>query len=134
MNVRAMARQSVAAALRDAIDDDGLVLHYQPKVNIESGAITGAEALVRLRRQGHPLMYPTAFIHVAEDCSLIQPLGRWVIEQACRQIALWLRAGLPVGQIAVNVSAVEFHGKDFLPGVRSILRRSGLDPNIWKSK
>jgi len=128
MNVRAKARQSVATALRTAIDGDGLVLHYQPKVNIDSGAITGAEALVRLCRQGQPLMYPTAFIHVAEDCSLIQPLGRWVMEEACRQMALWLRAGLPVGQIAVNVSAVEFHGKDFLPGVRSILLSSGLDP------
>ena len=102
MNVRAMARQSVQTALRDAIDGNGLVLHYQPKVNMGSGAITGAEALVRLRRKGHPLMYPTAFIHVAEDCSLIQPLGRWVMEQACQQTASWLRAGLPVGQIAVN--------------------------------
>jgi len=129
MNVRAMTRQSVVTALRDAIDDDGLVLHFQPKVNIDSGAITGAEALVRLRRKGHPLMYPNAFIHVAEDCSLIQPLGRWVMEQACRQFAQWLHAGLPVGQIAVNVSAVEFHGKDFLPGVRRILQGSGLDPS-----
>ncbi len=128
MNERAMVRQSVETALRAAINDDGLVLHYQPKVNIDTGTITGAEALVRLRRKGHPLMYPTAFIHVAEDCSLIQPLGRWVMEQACRQIVRWLRAGLPVGQMAVNVSAVEFHGKDFLPGVRSILRDTGLDP------
>ncbi len=128
MNVRAMARQSVQTALRTAIDGDGLMLHYQPKVNIETGVITGAEALVRLRRTGYPLMYPTAFIQVAEDCSLIQPLGRWVMEQACLQGVLWLRAGLPVGQIAVNVSAVELHGKDFLPGVRDILQSSGLDP------
>ncbi len=128
MNVRAMARQSVATALRGAIDDDGLVLHYQPKVNIDSGVITGAEALVRLRRQGQALMYPTEFIHVAEDCSLIQPLGRWVMERACQQVSSWQRAGLSVGQIAVNVSAVEFHGKDFLPGLRSILLSSGLDP------
>ncbi|MEO8546534.1 MAG: EAL domain-containing protein [Betaproteobacteria bacterium] len=129
MNVRAMARQSIQTALRDAMADDGLVLHYQPKVNIDSGEIIGAEALVRLRRNGQPLMYPTAFINVAEDCNLIQPLGRWVMEQACQQITQWLRAGLPVGQIAVNVSTVEFHGKDFLPGVRSILLDNGLDPS-----
>ncbi len=128
MNVRVRARMSVETALRDAINDDGLVLHYQPKVNIGSGAIIGAEALVRLRSNGHPLMYPTSFIQVAEDCGLIQPLGHWVMEQACQQIAQWLRAGLPVGQIAVNVSAIEFHGKDFLPGIRSILLASGLDP------
>ena len=129
MNVRAMARQSIETALRNAINDDRLLLHYQPKVDIASGAITGAEALVRLRRKGHPLMYPTEFIQVAEDCSLIQPLGRWVMEQACQQIAQWLRAGLPVSQIAVNVSAVEFHGRDFLSGVRRILQDSGLDPS-----
>jgi len=129
LNERAMVRQSVETALRTAMVDNGLVLHYQPKVNIDSGAITGAEALVRLRRKGHPLMYPTSFIHVAENCSLIQPLGRWVMEQACQQVAQWLRAGLPVGQIAVNVSAVEFHGKGFLRSVRSILQSSGLDPS-----
>jgi len=128
MNVRAMVRQSVELALRDAIGNDGLLLHYQPKVHIASGAIIGAEALVRLRRKGQPLMYPTAFVPVAEGCSLIQPIGRWVLEQACRQTAQWLLGGLPVGQIAVNVSAVEFHGKDFVSGVRSILRDSGLDP------
>jgi len=128
MNVRAVARQSIEVALRDALDDDGLVLHYQPKVNIATGAITGAEALVRLRRPGHALMYPTAFVPIAEDCGLILPIGRRVLSQACRQAAAWLNAGLDVGQIAVNVSAIEFHGKDFLAGVRAILQESGLDP------
>ena len=128
MNVRALARQSIEVALRDALDADGLVLHYQPKVNITTGAITGAEALVRLRRPGYALMYPTAFLHIAEDCGLIRPIGRWVLAQACRQAAQWLSDGLTIGQMAVNVSAIEFHGKDFLASVRAILQESGLDP------
>ena len=128
MNVRALARQTIEVALRDALDGDGLVLHYQPKVNIATGTITGAEALVRLRRPGHALLYPTAFVHIAEDCGLIRPIGRWVLGQACRQAAAWLDDGLDVGRIAVNVSAIEFHGKDFLAGVHAILHESGLDP------
>ncbi|MCY7307285.1 MAG: EAL domain-containing protein [Rhodoferax sp.] len=128
MNVRALARQSIEVALRNALDGEGLVLHYQPKVNIASGAITGAEALVRLRQPGHALMYPSGFVHIAEDCGLIRPIGRWVLAQACRQAAAWLDDGLDLGQMAVNVSATEFHGKDFLAGVRATLHESGLDP------
>ncbi len=128
MNVRAVARQSVEAALRHALDQRGFVLHYQPKVDLETGAITGAEALLRLRRSGHPLAYPTQFVGIAEDCGLILPIGKWVLYEACRQTAEWLQAGLDMGQVAVNVSAVEFHGKDFLAGVRAILDSTGLDP------
>ena len=128
MNVRAVARQSVEVALRHALDNDGLVLHYQPKVNIDTGAVTGAEALVRLQRSGHALMLPTQFVKIAEDCGLIVPLGRWVLGEACRQAAAWQRSGLEPGKIAVNVSAREFSGKDFLTGVRAILKETGLDP------
>ncbi len=126
MNVRAVARQSVEVALRRALDDDHFVLHYQPKVNLATGAITGAEALVRMLRSSHPLLYPTQFVGIAEDCGLIVQIGQRVLQQACRQAAFWLRSGLQIGQIAVNVSALEFHGKDFLAGVRGILDESGL--------
>ena len=128
MNARAVARQSVEEALRHALEQREFVLHYQPKVNLETGAITGAEALVRLQRSDHPLVYPTQFVSIAEDCGLILPIGKWVLREACRQTAAWLQAGLDIGQIAVNVSAVEFHGKDFLAGVRAILNDTGLDP------
>ena len=104
------------------------VLHYQPKVNLETGAITGAEALIRWQRSDHQLVYPAEFVSIAEDCGLILPIGKWVLREACRQTAAWLQAGLDIGQIAVNVSAVEFHGKDFLAGVRAILNDTGLDP------
>jgi diguanylate cyclase (GGDEF)-like protein len=128
MNVRAVARQSVEVALREAIDGERFVLHYQPKINLATGAITGAEALVRMQRPNHPLLYPAQFVGIAEDCGLILPIGKWVLERACHQAARWLRCGLDVGQIAVNVSAIEFHGRDFLTGVQSILADSGLDP------
>ncbi len=129
MNVRAVARQSVEVALREALDQHGLVLHYQPKTNLETGAITGAEALVRLRQNGNPLVYPGQFISIAEDCGLIMQIGKWVLKEACHQAVSWLDAGLDIGLIAVNVSAVEFHGKDFLAGVRAVLAETGLNPH-----
>ena len=128
MNLRAVARQSVEVALRQALDQRQFVLHYQPKFNLQSGAITGAEALVRLQRSDRELVYPTEFVAIAEDCGLIAQIGHWVLFEACRQAAGWRQVGHAIGQIAVNVSAAEFHGKDFLPGVRAILGDTGLDP------
>lgn len=128
MNARAAARQSVEASLRQALERCEFVLHYQPKVNLETGAITGAEALVRMQHADRSLVGPTEFVSIAEDCGLILPLGKWVLREACRQTQAWLQAGLDVGQIAVNVSAQEFHHKDFLAGVRAILDDTGLDP------
>ncbi len=128
MNVRAVARHSVEETLRRALDRHEFVLHYQPKVNLANGLVTGAEALVRLQSAGRDLVGPTEFVRVAEDCGLILPIGQWVLREACRQTAAWLHAGLDLEQIAVNVSAVEFCGKDFLAGVRAILDDTGLDP------
>ena len=129
MNTRAVSRQSVEVTLYHALQQDEFVLHYQPKVNIQTGAITGAEALVRLQQPHQPIAYPMDFVGVAEDCGLILPLGRWILREACRQTAAWLQEGLGFGLMAVNVSAVEFHGKDFLAGVRAILDETGLDPH-----
>ena len=128
MNVRAVARQTVQQSLHQALEQHGFVLHYQPKVNLESGVITGAEALIRMRQAEHPLLCPTQFVSIAEDCGLILPIGRWVLREACRQTQAWLEEGFSMAQIAVNVSFVEFHSKDFLAGLRSILDDTGLDP------
>ena len=128
MNARAVARQSVEQALHRALEQDRFVLHYQPKVNLETGAITGAEALIRMRESHDQLIYPGHFISIAEECGLILPIGRWALHEACRQTQEWLQEGLDVGQIAVNVSSREFHSKDFLAGVVSILDDTGLDP------
>ncbi len=128
MNARAVKRQSVEDALRHALDKQEFVLHYQPKVNIQTGAITGAEALLRWQRADHPLAFPTEFVRIAEDSGLILPIGKWVLRESCRQMAAWLKDGLDIGQISVNVSAVEFHDQDFLGDVHAILNDTGLNP------
>jgi diguanylate cyclase (GGDEF)-like protein len=128
MNAHALARRSVEEALHRALEQRGLVLHYQPKVKLETGAFTGAEALLRLQQADRSLVFPAQFMRIAEDCGLIVPIGRWVLREACRQAVAWLQSGLEMGQIAVNVSAVEFLSKDFLASVRAILNDTGLDP------
>ena len=130
MNTRATARLSVETALRRALDARALVLHYQPTLNLGTGTITGAEALVRLQQPDGQLLYPTQFIGIAEDCGLIHPVGKWVLGEACRQALAWQQAGVDFGQIAVNVSAAELHSSDFLTHVRATLRDTGLDPRL----
>lgn len=128
MNVRAVARQAVEQALYHALEHREFVLYYQPKVNLDTGAITGAEALIRLQRVDRRLLPPEKFVGIAEECGLIIPIGRWVMHEACRQTQAWLQAGLDIGQIAVNVSAREFHSNEYIAGVRAILADTGLDP------
>lgn len=129
MNARAVARQSVEQELHHAIEHRQFVLHYQPKVNLENGTITGAEALIRMQKPDHTLVCPMQFVSIAEDCGLILPIGRWVMREACRQAQAWLLSGLDLDQISVNVSSKEFHSKNFLPGIRTILKDTGLDPH-----
>jgi diguanylate cyclase (GGDEF)-like protein len=128
MKALAISRQSVEQALHRALERRRFVLYYQPKVNLETGTITGAEALLRWQRTSRGLVHPTQFVSVAEDCGLILPLGKWVLREACRQARAWLLADLDLGLIAVNVSAVEFRSKDFLAGVLDILEDTGLSP------
>ena len=129
MNIRAVQRQSVEESLHYALEHDEFVLHYQTKVNLATGSITGAEALLRMQHDGQALVFPMQFVSVAEDCGLILPIGRWVMREACRHAQTWLQSGLELGQIAVNVSGKEFYSKGFLDGVLAILRETGLDPH-----
>jgi diguanylate cyclase (GGDEF)-like protein len=126
MNLKAVKRQSLEACLRRAIEREEFVLHYQPKVNLESGEITGIEALIRWR-QPDGLVLPSQFIPVAEDCGLIVPIGRWVMREACGQARAWQDSGLPPMPIAVNVSAIEFRGKSFVENIQTILSETGLE-------
>jgi diguanylate cyclase (GGDEF)-like protein/PAS domain S-box-containing protein len=128
MKVRAVERQFLEGSLRRALDRREFVLHYQPKIDLETGAITGVEALIRWRHPERGLIPPALFVPIAEDCGLIVPIGRWVLREACRQAQAWLDAGLPPLPVAVNISAVEFQGTDFLEGVRTTLRETRLDP------
>jgi diguanylate cyclase (GGDEF)-like protein/PAS domain S-box-containing protein len=130
MNVRAVHRQSIEESLRGALERQEFTLHYQPKVNLKSGEITGAEALIRWTHPIRGPVSPAQFIPIAEDCGLILPIGNWVVREACKQARRWLDAGLPLGTMAVNVSAVEFRDENFLKGVFAVLKDTGLDPRF----
>lgn len=130
MKSSAVALHAIEQGLHHALEQREFVLHYQPKVNLESGAVTGAEALLRWQRPNHQLDYPAQFLSIAENCGLIVPIGKWVLGEACRQAQAWLQAGLDLPRIAVNVSAVELHHKDFLKAVLAILTESGLKPQF----
>ncbi len=128
MNARAIERQSLEDSLHYAIERRELLLHYQPKFNLATGGIIGAEALIRWRHPQRGLIPPGQFITIAEDCGLIVPIGRWVLREACRQACAWQIAGLPPLCVAINISAVELRAPDFVAGVRAILKETGLEP------
>jgi diguanylate cyclase (GGDEF)-like protein/PAS domain S-box-containing protein len=128
MNTRWVARRSLEQSLRDAVRRHEFILHYQPKVNLDTLAMTGVEALVRWQHPTFGLLAPGEFIGVAEESGLILPIGRWVLREACRQTRDWEAAGLRPHPISVNVSAVEFRAKGFLAHVASVLRDTALDP------
>ena len=130
MNVRAVERQSIEASLRRALEREEFAVHYQPKINLMTGEISGAEALIRWTHPTRGLVSPAQFIPVAEDCGLILPIGNWVLREACKQARAWMDAGLPLGAMGVNISAVEFRNEAFLEGVFAILKNTGLDPKF----
>jgi diguanylate cyclase (GGDEF)-like protein len=130
MNVQAVERQSTEEALRRALDRGEFSLHYQPKVNVHSGEITGAEALIRWDHPTRGSLPPAQFIPVAEACGLIIPIGKWVLREACTQARAWVDAGLPPASIAVNISAIEFRQENFLQGVFNVLDETGLPPSL----
>lgn len=128
MNDRVVERQFLEASLRRAMAKQEFVLHYQPRVNLKTGEITGAEALIRWLHPVRGLLLPEKFVSIAEECGLIVPIGRWVLREACRQICTWVEAGLRPPSVAINISAVEFRSNDFLDGVRDILKETRLEP------
>jgi diguanylate cyclase (GGDEF)-like protein len=126
LNAKADERLDLESALHTAIDEGKLELHYQPKVELESGRVVGVEALVRWKRDGQYLP-PEMFIPLAEESGLVAPLGRWVLETACMQGKAWAELGFPI-TVAVNLSARQFQLQDIDDVVAAALRRSGLDP------
>jgi diguanylate cyclase (GGDEF)-like protein/PAS domain S-box-containing protein len=126
MNTRAVRRLFVESSLRRALKQEEFLLHYQPQIDLLSGAMAGTEALIRWQDPDLGLISPEQFVPVAEECGLIVPIGRWTLREACRQTQAWLDAGLPAVPVAVNVSAVEFRHKDFVDGVALILKETRL--------
>jgi len=128
MNARAVERQFIENGLRQAIERQEFVLHYQPKINLETGAIIGAEALMRWHHPQRGLVSPAQFIPVAEECGFIVPIGKWGLRETCWQTRAWQDEGLPPLRVAFNISAVELRNKDFIGNVQAIMTETGLDP------
>jgi diguanylate cyclase (GGDEF)-like protein/PAS domain S-box-containing protein len=129
MNRRAIDRQLIESRLRRALTQGEFVLHYQPQIDLTTGKMTGAEALIRWQDPEHGFTHPEQFIPIAEACGLIVPIGQWVLREACQQVRTWLDAGLNAVPVAVNVSALEFAHPDFSIELARLLKEIGLAPD-----
>ena len=128
MNAKLQHFVSTRAALQEALERQEFELHYQPQFDLRSAELIGVEALLRWRHPDHGLRAPDDFIGIAEESGLIVPIGRWVLEQACRQAASWQGTGFGVLSMAVNLSPVQFRQGKPQQDVRAALAASGLDP------
>jgi diguanylate cyclase (GGDEF)-like protein/PAS domain S-box-containing protein len=129
MNTRAVQRLFIEGNLRRALKQNEFLLYYQPKIDLTSGLMIGSEALIRWQDPEHGLVYPNQFVPIAEESGLIVPIGSWVLREACRQVCAWQDSGLLAVPVSVNISAVEFRHKNFLDGVATILRETGMLPS-----
>ncbi len=128
MSDAAVERLELEAELRRAIEREDLQLHYQPLTDLSTGRVVGVEALVRWPRGTHSLVGPERFVPVAEETGLILPLGRWVLQEACRQAQAWRASGLyPDLKVNVNLSAAEFAQPGLVEAIALTLRETGLD-------
>jgi len=116
LNVLAQERLALESALREALEDNQLHLHYQPQIRMQDGLLYGVEALARWHHPQFGEISPARFIPLAEECGLINQLGLWAIREACRQLAAWRRQGLQIPAVSVNLSPTNFHNLD-LPGM-----------------
>ncbi|WP_230368658.1 putative bifunctional diguanylate cyclase/phosphodiesterase [Paludibacterium denitrificans] len=128
MNAEAAERLNIENGLRLALAQQELALHYQPQIDLASGLLVGAEALLRWQHPQQGMLSPGLFIPIAEESGLIVPIGEWVIASACQQAARWQRAGLPPFVVAVNLSALQFLRGDIVASVEAALQQSGLAP------
>ena len=128
MHIAAHDRMALQSDLRGALARNELFLVYQPILDLETGAVTAAEALLRWQHATRGLVPPTEFIALAEDSGVIVDIGAWVLETACEQAAQWTADGYPI-RISVNVSARQLDDPSLLRAVRHALNRSGLDPD-----
>ncbi|MGQ0710432.1 MAG: EAL domain-containing protein [Rhodoferax sp.] len=129
-SARILERVTLEANLRRALVEQQFELHYQPQVDLRSGAVVGSEALIRWRHPELGLVSPAKFIPLAEEVGLIVPIGEWTLREACRQSQVWQAAGLPVVPLSVNLSAKQFTHQDLPQLVDLVLRDSGLAPEL----
>ncbi|MEO4046042.1 EAL domain-containing protein [Pseudomonas sp. CAU 1711] len=128
MNQQALERQRIESGLGRAQQRHELLLHYQPRVDLATGVIVGAEALLRWRHPSRGLLLPERFLAQAEACGLIVPIGRWALREACRQALRWQTQGLALASMTVKLSAVELRHPDLVGAIRATLEQTGLSP------
>ncbi|MET0048200.1 MAG: EAL domain-containing protein [Sedimenticola sp.] len=129
LTVSAMERVVLERELRQALEQDQLVVHYQPQFSLKTGELIGAEALVRWQHPDRGLIYPDKFVHVAEECGLVLSLGEWGLKESCRQMREWLQQGLDIGRISVNVSGQQIERSDLVFLVKEALGEHELTPS-----
>ncbi len=127
-HAQACDRLAFEADLRKALEQDELLLYYQPQVNAETGCVSGFEALVRWQSPARGLVLPNEFIALAEETHLIVPIGTWVIGEACRQLAEWREASYSEARVAVNLAAEQLADEGLLGVVTAALSRHGVEP------
>lgn len=130
MNAQTLEVLNLERDLQYALENDGFTLHYQPQIDLETGVITGVEALLRWKHPVHGDMSPAVFIPIAEERGLITPIGNWVLETACKQSVEWQKQGLPPIRMAVNISALQLHHIDFYEKLANILSATGMNPEL----
>jgi diguanylate cyclase (GGDEF)-like protein/PAS domain S-box-containing protein len=128
MNAAAVERLLLKAKLRRALERDEFVLRYQPKVDLASGLVVGAEALLRWRLPGHGEIAPSQFIPLAEESRLILDIGAWVLNQVCSDYATWQQRVADPGLVAINLSLKELSQASFIPRCRSVFEKHGVSP------
>ncbi|HVQ38606.1 MAG TPA: EAL domain-containing protein [Pyrinomonadaceae bacterium] len=128
MNAIASRRLALETGLRQAIDNGELLLHYQPRVVVDTMQISGVEAMIRWQHPVLGTVSPADFIPLAEETGLILPIGEWVLREACRQNKLWQEQGFPLMRVVVNISALQIQRQDLAEIVMKILAETQLAP------
>jgi diguanylate cyclase (GGDEF)-like protein len=130
MHENAAQRLQTETQLRQALERNEFLLHYQPKLDLSTGTISGFEALLRWRHPQRGLVPPLEFIDILEDTGLILPVGAWVIGEVCRQLKAWQAQGMAVPPVAINLSARQLQQADLAGAVERIVVRAGVDPAL----
>jgi len=130
MNVQVLARLDLELALRSALEGREFVLYYQPKLELNTGRVSGVEALLRWNRPGYGLVYPAEFVPIMEETGLVVRVGEWIVDEACRQIAAWNANGVRDLRVAVNVSSRQFVEGDLEGVIRAALDRHKVEPGL----
>ena len=130
MNVQVLARLDLELALRSALEGGQFVLYYQPKLELNTGRVSGVEALLRWNRPGYGLVYPAEFVPIMEETGLVVRIGEWIVDEACRQIAAWHAQGVRDVRVAVNVSSRQFVEGDLEGVIRAALERHQVEPGM----